>query len=305
MLKVGVIGLGNIAQKAYLPVYSQMQDQVEWHLISRNAEKLAQIQQQYGFQHGSTNQADLLNGDIDAVFIHTPTPTHYAIIKQFLEHGIHVFVDKPVSEILDEVEELYQIAEAQGVLLTCGFNRRFVPMHEDLAKIEAKHSVNVVKTRELENQDSAFAIYDLMIHVVDLMQFLLGSQNVTFTDGQIVERNGALVLAQLNVTNGTQIGSAKIDMMAGVNQEQVEVVSDSGVTTADNLRELTVQAHGKKILRQAPDWQVNLATRGFKPLIERFIDAVMKHQANPVSPASSIQAHALCARLISDGKVLK
>ncbi|WP_268744057.1 hypothetical protein [Pediococcus pentosaceus] len=43
MIKVGVIGLGNIAQKAYLPVYSELQDRFEWHLSSRNAEKLAHI----------------------------------------------------------------------------------------------------------------------------------------------------------------------------------------------------------------------------------------------------------------------
>ena len=39
-MKIGVIGLGDIAQKAYLPVMVEMQDEVEWHLCSRNGETL-------------------------------------------------------------------------------------------------------------------------------------------------------------------------------------------------------------------------------------------------------------------------
>ena len=81
MIKVGVIGLGNIAQKAYLPVYSELQDRFEWHLSSRNAEKLAHIQKQFGFQYGSTNSDELITEGVEAVFVHTPTATHYDIIN--------------------------------------------------------------------------------------------------------------------------------------------------------------------------------------------------------------------------------
>ena len=88
MIKVGVIGLGNIAQKAYLPVYSELQDRFEWHLSSRNAEKLAHIQKQFGFQYGSTNSDELITEGVEAVFVHTPTATHYDIIKKFLENKI-------------------------------------------------------------------------------------------------------------------------------------------------------------------------------------------------------------------------
>ena len=47
MLTIGVIGLGTIAQKAYLPVYAQMQNQVHWLLNTRNEDKLEQLSAQY------------------------------------------------------------------------------------------------------------------------------------------------------------------------------------------------------------------------------------------------------------------
>ncbi len=70
MIKVGVIGLGNIAQKAYLPVDSQLQDRFEWYLVSRQAEKLQYLQKKYGFQHGTTRVDDLFEENVQAVFIH-------------------------------------------------------------------------------------------------------------------------------------------------------------------------------------------------------------------------------------------
>ena len=48
MLTIGVMGLGTIAQKAYLPVYAQMQDQVQWLLSTRDEDKLQQLSKQYG-----------------------------------------------------------------------------------------------------------------------------------------------------------------------------------------------------------------------------------------------------------------
>ncbi|UOF05484.1 NAD(P)-binding domain-containing protein [Lactiplantibacillus plantarum subsp. plantarum] len=60
MLKIGVIGLGNIAQKAYLPVMAAMQDQYEFHLTTRNPEKRAQLATMYGFQHTHATLEELM-----------------------------------------------------------------------------------------------------------------------------------------------------------------------------------------------------------------------------------------------------
>lgn len=305
MIKVGVIGLGNIAQKAYLPVYSELQDRFEWHLSSRNAEKLAHIQKQFGFQYGSTNSDELITEGVEAVFVHTPTATHYAIIKKFLENKINVFVDKPVSENIDEVRELYRLAEKQGVLLTCGFNRRFVPFHQQLAQLPAKHLVTVTKTRELEQQNPLFAIYDLMIHVIDTTQFLMGSGTVGFVDCQLIQQDGNLILARINLRKGDMLGTAMIDMQTQTNSEMAQVISQRGISTVDNLSSLTLQKEGIKHYQQAPDWQTNLKTRGFDPLVRSFLTALEKHAENPVSPASAILSHELCARLISQGKVIE
>ncbi|MCC3238504.1 gfo/Idh/MocA family oxidoreductase, partial [Pediococcus acidilactici] len=93
-------------------------------------------------------------------------------------------MDKPISEILAEVTEIYQIAAEQHVLLTCGFNRRFAPLHQAFGQLGNPHLVRATKTRVMENQSPQFAVYDLMIHVIDLVQFLMGSSKVEYVDGR-------------------------------------------------------------------------------------------------------------------------
>ena len=51
MKKIGIIGLGGISQKAYLPVMMAMGQEVEWHLYTRNQERLTEISQQYRVEH--------------------------------------------------------------------------------------------------------------------------------------------------------------------------------------------------------------------------------------------------------------
>lgn len=306
MIKIGVIGLGNIAQKAYLPVYAQLQDQFEWHLVTRNAEKLEQIQQRFGFSYGTTNQDDLIKAGVKAVFIHTPTPTHYQIIKKFLSQKINVFVDKPVSENIAEVEELYQLAETNGVLLTAGFNRRFAPMHQKLNQVEKLHSVKALKTRENEQQATNFAVFDLMIHVVDLVQFAMGSTGVQYVNGQIFQDDHhRLVSAEMTLINGQTTGVASVDMQAGVNCETIQAVGTKGIATVENLRQATIHSGTQTVTESPSDWQTTLETRGFKPLIESFLQAVITNGKNPVSPDSSILSHRLCMRLITEAKVIE
>ncbi|WP_230678593.1 Gfo/Idh/MocA family oxidoreductase [Lacticaseibacillus zhaodongensis] len=82
MLKIGVMGLGNIAQKAYLPVMAGMQDEYDWYLCTRNAEKGHALAAKYGFTNVFQTVDQLVAAGMDAVFVHTPTTTHPQILRQ-------------------------------------------------------------------------------------------------------------------------------------------------------------------------------------------------------------------------------
>ena len=72
-MKIGVIGLGNIAQKAYLPTYSECRHLAEFVLATRNPETRQKIADQYGFTETVGTIEELIEAKIDACFVHVAT----------------------------------------------------------------------------------------------------------------------------------------------------------------------------------------------------------------------------------------
>src|SRR5690349_10100699 len=128
MIKVGIVGLGDIAQKAYLPVISKQVD-VEVHLFSGNTRKLTDLGQQYRFTNLHTSLDTFLASGLNGVMVHAATEAHYDLVKLFLQHRLHVFVDKPLTLNYTDSKHLVELAEQNNCLLFVGFNRRYAPVY--------------------------------------------------------------------------------------------------------------------------------------------------------------------------------
>lgn len=72
MMKIGIIGLGDIAQKAYLPVITQRPD-LELVFCTRNPALVTQLAQRYRISENCTDYRELLGYNVDAVMIHAAT----------------------------------------------------------------------------------------------------------------------------------------------------------------------------------------------------------------------------------------
>jgi len=297
MEKIGVIGLGNIAQKAYLPVMATLQDKYEWHLTTRNEAKGKMLEQKYGFKHFHQTLDQLIAEKPLAVFVHTPTKTHYQIIKQLLTAGINVYVDKPVSENLAEVEELYQLAEKKELLLTCGFNRRFAPFDQQLKQIADKRTIVSEKIRENALQPTAFAIFDLMIHSVDTAVYLM-DEPIQKVDNFLVTNDGNLEQGYITLTGAKSHVQVITNMVGGSNLEMTTVQGSKTRQVVTNLNLLQTYQTGAVTQTSRPDWENTLVTRGFDPITRTFLKAVTNNSENPVSPESAILSHKLCYDLV-------
>lgn len=296
MKKIGVIGLGNIAQKAYLPVMASLQDKYEWHLTTRNVAKGQELAQRYGFTHLHQTLDQLIAEKPLAVFIHTPTSTHEQIIRQLLNAGINVYVDKPVSEDLSVVKNLYKLAEEKDLLLTCGFNRRFAPFNQVLKAIPDKRLIMSEKIREGAQQETKFAIFDLMIHSVDTALYLM-DEPITGVDNHLVTNGKYLEQGYVTLTSEHSQVQITNNLVGGVNLEQTTVQSSEQRSQVTNLNLLNTYQTGTIKQTTRPDWERNLVTRGFEPLILEFLNAISSTGDNPVSPESSILSHKICTDL--------
>lgn len=87
-MKVGCIGLGDIAQKAYLPVLTTLPG-VELHLQTRTSATLATVAEAHRIPAGQrhTDLESLIAQGLDAAFVHAPTGAHPEIVARLLEAG--------------------------------------------------------------------------------------------------------------------------------------------------------------------------------------------------------------------------
>jgi virulence factor len=110
-MKLAIIGLGDIAQKAHLPVITQIPG-LEVVLCTRDKNTLKKFSKLYRIDQLYSDYKDLIKAGIDAVMIHSSTISHLQIATFFLQQGIPTFVDKPLADNAFDCELLYSFVQS-------------------------------------------------------------------------------------------------------------------------------------------------------------------------------------------------
>ncbi|MGX7148047.1 Gfo/Idh/MocA family protein [Enterococcus ureasiticus] len=296
-MKIGIIGLGNIAQKAYLPVYSQLRDQATFILATRNEQTRKEISEKYGFKEMVASTEELIEAGISACFVHAATKVHGQLVKQLLEAGIHVFVDKPLSENLAEVKEIQTLAAEKNLLLMVGFNRRFAPFVEELKAVENKNMLLIQKNRIASESTANFVIYDLFLHVADTLVYLLDDE-IGHVQTKIIEENNQLKRALLHVETETTTAIASMNLYSGANTETYQLTSPEGTLVLENLTDLTIKNQLGTQQKNFGDWSTTLEKRGFQQMVEEFIKAVQTNDGTRLKQEKVFTSHELCAQML-------
>ncbi|MBO0481931.1 Gfo/Idh/MocA family protein [Candidatus Enterococcus courvalinii] len=298
-MKIGVIGVGNIAEKAYLPTYAKNQGTLTFYFATRNEQTKKRIKEMYGFSHLYETVDELIAEKIEACMIHAATNVHYELAKKCLEHGIHVFIDKPLSTSLSEVAELQALAEKNQVVLMIGFNRRFAPMVEELKQLPNKRLIQLQKNRIAAQETTEFVVYDLFLHLVDTAVYLL-DEPITRVNSKIIEKNDYLELALLHLETANQTAILTMDLRSGANTEQYQVTSEQGTYEVRNLTQMTIQQEGQTRQKEFGDWTNTLEKRGFEPMTMAFFEQIQHAQPKnqQLKQAGVYQSHELCEQMI-------
>lgn len=129
-LRIGVVGLGGIAQKAWLPVLAAASDWTLQGAWSPTRAKALPICESWRIPYADSLSS--LAASCDAVFVHSSTASHFDVVSTLLNAGVHVCVDKPLAENLRDAERLVELAARKKLTLMVGFNRRFAPLYGEL-----------------------------------------------------------------------------------------------------------------------------------------------------------------------------
>jgi predicted dehydrogenase len=124
-VRVGIIGVGSIAQVAHIPNLKNLGVPIV-AVADAVEERAKQIAQQHGIPHAYGDYRQLLKrDDVDAVVVSTPTSTHYPIVTAALKSGKHVLCEKPPALNDREAEKMAELAEQQKLVLMYALQMRY------------------------------------------------------------------------------------------------------------------------------------------------------------------------------------
>ncbi|MCF3175572.1 Gfo/Idh/MocA family oxidoreductase [Streptomyces sioyaensis] len=295
-MKVGCIGLGDIAQKAYLPVLGT-QPGLELHLYTRTPATLQRVGDTLHLPGAQlhTDLDTLLATGLDAAFVHAATAAHPELVTRLLEAGVPTYVDKPLSYEFAVSQRLVALAEDRGVGLTVGFNRRFAPAYTQCRE-HARELILMQKNRIGLPEDPRTLVLDDFIHVVDTLRFLVPGE-VDHIDVRARIREGLMqhVVLQLSGDGFTALGL--MNRLSGSAEEILEVSGQDTRRQVVNLSEV-IDHKGQPSIRRRGDWVPVARQRGIEQIVLAFLDDV--RAGRQPSARDALRTHELCERVITD-----
>ncbi|MCX5894545.1 MAG: Gfo/Idh/MocA family oxidoreductase [Proteobacteria bacterium] len=173
-VKVGVVGIGYLG-KFHAEKYAHLPEAELVGVVDSNLDRAREAAAR--FQVPAYDDYRMLLGTAQAVSIVVPTPLHYEIAREFLQRGVDVLLEKPMTTTLAQADDLIAIARAQGLILQVGHLERFnaaLLAIKDIVKkplfIES-HRIAPFKERGIEVD----VILDLMIHDIDIILTLVNA----------------------------------------------------------------------------------------------------------------------------------
>ncbi|HEX4811487.1 MAG TPA: Gfo/Idh/MocA family oxidoreductase [Nonomuraea sp.] len=292
-MKTAMIGLGDIAEKAYLPVLAA-QPGLDLHLCTRDSARLDRLGDAYRIARRFTSVDDLIKEGIEAAFVHAATEAHPAIVEPLLSAGVHVYVDKPIAYTLEDCARLVRLARAEGRSLMTGFNRRYAPGYAGLVTLP-RHLILMEKNRENSPDDPRRVIFDDFIHVVDTLRFLApGPVTHTAVDARVTGGLLEHVVLHLSGAGFTAVGV--MNRVSGASEESCEVMGEGVKRRVVNLGDV-IDHRGGEVLARRPDWVPVARQRGIEQTCLEFLAAV--RAGRRVDAEDALRTHALCEEIVS------
>lgn len=295
MLKIGVIGLGDIAQKAYLPVLSKKE--LEVHLFTRDPVKLQDIGAKFRFSNLHNSLDSMISAGIKAAFVHTATESHDVIVTRLLNSNVHVLVDKPITYDFESAERVLTLARKKEVILEVGFNRRHAPAIQNLKLLRNPSMIIMQKNRKSLPGNVRTFIFDDFIHVVDTLLYLLPHPiEQLIVNGKKKDNVLYHVTVQFIFPAGvTAIGIMNRD--SGTNEEKVEVFTSEEKRIVYNVSDTYILKDKNEMKAGVSDWESTLNKRGFEGMVDEFLKVV--ESGGAMRYENHLLTHKVCEEIVN------
>lgn len=269
-VRVGVIGTGIMGER-HCRVFAGMPEVelVGVHDLARD--RALPIARRHDTRFFSL--LDDLLAQVDAVTIATPTPVHAASAFAALERGVHVLIEKPLANTLEQGEAIRELAEHSGCIVQVGHIERFNPTYAELSNVLADMRPLAITMRRLSPFSTSAVdvdvVCDLMIHDLDLALDIGGGwpSEIHAVGRQLHSHGADHVVATLGFPDGP-LATLVASRVTEQKVRDIAVVASSAYVEADLLAKSIAIHH-----RTIPEYLQGQATVKYRQesLVERIV----------------------------------
>lgn len=215
MLKIGVLGAGHLG-KIHLRLLNQSSKYELVGFYDPSKENAEKVSAEFGYKSFETI-SDLIAA-VDVVDIVTPTLSHYHCAVDAVKAGKHIFLEKPISNTVEEAEHIIQLAKEFNVKGQVGHVERFNPAFK--AVKDKIHNPMFIETHRLAEFNprgtDVPVVLDLMIHDIDAILSVVKSpvKNIHATGTAVISDSPDIANARIEFENGcvANVTSSRISM---------------------------------------------------------------------------------------------
>ena len=286
-IRIGVVGIGHLGNY-HLQKYRELSNCRIVGVVDIKEERARKAAETHNCLAMSDHRK--LLSSVDAVSIAVPTISHYGIAKDFLEAGIDVLLEKPITTTIEEADELIAIAEAKGLIFQIGFLERFNPAIVALRAVMGKPLF--IETHRLhpffERGTDVDVILDLMIHDLDIILHFVKSTilNVEAVGVSILSDKVDIANARITFSSGC-VANVTASRVTGKTMQKIRFFGFEGYHAVDYGKRELVSLSRKNGAGGNVEISANpVEVKILDPLeeeIRSFIEAVISRNPPPVT----------------------
>lgn len=250
-----------------------------------------------------------LLGQIEAAIVATPTIYHHQVVKELLEAGVHVLVEKPITTTVDEADELVSLAKTNNLRLQVGHVERFNPGLECVTdQLSDVRFIQATRASGFTFRSTDIGVVmDLMIHDIDVVLSLVGSRvtNVTALGVAVMGEQEDIAQAQLTFANGcvAQLTASRVNYQPARSMQVFTSASFANIDFA-NRGATTVSPRGDLLDRQFDLSKLDAEQTDYYR--EHLFEALLvKQQHEPTQTNAIAEEHRDFAEAIRTGREVR
>jgi len=238
-------------------------------------------------------------GEVDAVSIATPTPLHFPIARECLERGVHVLVEKPVTETPEQARALIAMAAERGVVLQVGhlerFNAAILALEGTLGAPRFIESHRLAPFKERGTDVNV--VLDLMIHDIDLIQSFVGApiESIDAVGASVFSAGLDIANARIRYANGC-VANTTASRVSMKMERKLRLFQDDAYVSIDLQQKVLTVVRKPPAGALATPGQVVIEERSYEQgdalrmEIESFVRSVREGRPPAVSGEDGLRA---------------